>query len=82
MDPDDCNDESDENAGNYFPEDDNLAPLNTVADPMLGDFSGAVDDSSAPDYSVGNAGCMGAFATMGADNGTDWTTGWTAFPAD
>jgi hypothetical protein len=55
---------------------------NLEEDPGLGDFSGATDGTSTPDYSVGNANCMGAFATAGADNGTDWTVGWTAFPAD
>jgi hypothetical protein len=64
-----------------FAEDTELADAargNLEEDPQLGDFSGAVDGSSAPDYSVGNANCHGAFAP----SRTDWTTGWTAFPAD
>lgn len=78
-DPDDCNDESAQNPGTYFPEDTNMpAQGNLEVDPGLGDFSGAVDGSATPDYSVSNGSCAGAFAP----SGTDWTTGWTAFPAD
>jgi hypothetical protein len=75
----DCND--DDGEGNFFSEDTELADAarsNLVEDPQLGDFSGAVDGSSAPDYSVANSNCQGAFAP----SGTDWTEGWTAFPAD
>jgi hypothetical protein len=81
----DCNDFSEAGGAdptdeaNYFPENTNM-PLqgNIEADPDLGDISGALDGSSAPDYSVGNGDCAGAFAP----SGTDWTAGWTAFPAD
>ena len=75
----DCNDESDSTPGSYFPEDTNMPTQGNIEeDPGLGDFSGAVDGSSTPDYSVSNANCAGAFAPAG----TDWTVGWTAFPAD
>ncbi|NNE20749.1 MAG: hypothetical protein HKN10_19945 [Myxococcales bacterium] len=81
----DCNDPEDVPAAQTFDEATEMAAAargNLEEDPGLGDFSGAIDGSSTPDYSITNANCMGAFATMGADNGTDWTEGWTAFPAD
>ena len=77
----DCNDPEGVIAADTFDEATEMAAAalgNLEEDPGLGDFSGAVDDSGTPDYSVSNANCMGAFAP----DGTDWTTGWTAFPAD
>jgi len=79
----DCNDYSGSgdfsDLANYFPENTNMPAQNNLEeDPGLGDFSGAVDGSGTPDYSVSNANCEGAFAP----SGDDWTTGWTAFPAD
>jgi len=50
---------------------------NLEEDPDLGDTSGSANGGT-PDYSVANTNCMGAFAP----DGTDWTTGWTAFPAE
>ena len=61
----------------FFAEDTELAPGVTVVDPGLGDVSGAANGGT-PDYSVSNASCAGAFAP----DGTDWTTGWTAYPAN
>lgn len=51
---------------------------NTEGDPGIGDASGACTGTSSPDYSLTNAACLGAF---GGPGGTDWTDGWTAFPA-
>ncbi|HSN84635.1 MAG TPA: hypothetical protein VLS88_18790, partial [Polyangiales bacterium] len=77
--PDDDNDESAQNPGTFFPEDTNMPAQNNIeVDPGLGDFSGAVDGSATPDYSVSNTDCDGAFAP----SGDDWTADWTAFPAD
>lgn len=77
MDPDDCNDESDMNAGVYFEEDVELmARGNLEADPQLGDVRGACTGESTPNYALSNGSCAGAFGSDG-----DWTTGWTAFPA-
>jgi hypothetical protein len=77
-DADDCNDESDVTADEYFAEDTELTDAargNAEVDPQLGDVSGACDDESIPDYSLSNPDCAGAFASDG-----DWTVGWTAFP--
>ncbi len=75
----DCNDNDGSDV--YFPENVELAEAalgnSTDQDPMLGDISPAADGGT-PDYSVGNAACAGAFAP----DGIDWTTGWTAFPAN
>lgn len=74
----DCNDN--DGSDNFFPEDTELpvAMLNNLEeDPQLGDVSGALDGGT-PDYSVGNANCMGAFAP----DGVDFTAGWTNFDAD
>jgi hypothetical protein len=77
--PVDDNDESSVNAGTFFDEDSEMPGQdNLEEDPGLGDFSGAVNGTGTPDYSVTNTNCEGAFAP----GGTDWTTGWTAFPAD
>jgi len=67
----------------FFDEPDELTDGlgNLEENPELGNTSGS-QDGGTPDYSVGNPNCMGAFATAGADDGTDWTTGWTSFPAD
>jgi hypothetical protein len=55
---------------------------NLEEDPMVGDYSPAATGGT-PDYSVGNANCMGAFASTDmAMNGVDWTEGWTAFPVN
>jgi hypothetical protein len=85
-DDDDCNDESEQTDDSYFPESsatDGLATPalnNAEVDPEVGDYSSAASGGvPAPDYSVGNGDCMGAFATV-MGPGTDWTTGWTAFP--
>jgi hypothetical protein len=51
---------------------------NLEGDPGLGDFStAATGGDPAPDYSLTNDRCLGAF---GGPSGMDWTTGWTAFP--
>lgn len=77
----DCNDSDDGDPEAFFAENSEITMegLNNLEeDPQLGDVSGAEDGSSVPDYSVANANCMGAFAP----SGTDWTTAWTAFPAN
>lgn len=71
----------------YFDEPDELSAAglgNLEADPELPAATTAAPASrpsatgGTPDYTVGNANCIGAFGP----EGTDWTTGWTAFPAD
>ncbi|MGB5503267.1 MAG: hypothetical protein WBM75_12780 [Polyangiales bacterium] len=51
---------------------------NLEADPGLGDFStAATGGSPAPDYSLSNANCLGAF---GGPAGDDWTGDWNEYP--
>jgi hypothetical protein len=51
---------------------------NFEEDPVLGDFStAATGGMPAPDYTLTNANCLGAFGGPGGD---DWTAGWTAYP--
>jgi hypothetical protein len=83
--PDDDNDPKDESApamtADLFDEPTLLADAmrsNLEGDPGLGDFStAATGGDPAPDYSLTNDDCLGAF---GGPSGMDWTTGWTAFP--
>ena len=83
--PDDDNDPKDESApamtADLFDEPTLLADAmrsNLEADPGLGDYStAATGGDPAPDYSLTNDSCLGAF---GGPSGMDWTTGWTAFP--
>jgi hypothetical protein len=78
----DCNDWNTtgdvEDEANYFAEN-TMMPMqnNLEEDPETGDYSAAATGGT-PDYSVGNSNCMGAFA----EDGMDWTAGWTAFPVD
>jgi len=68
----------------FFDEPDELAAAglgNLEEDPELGDTSGSANGGT-PNYSVSNPNCMGAFATEGADSGTDWTADWTAYPVE
>jgi len=67
-------DNDDNGSGVFFDEPDELIDGlgNTEdQDPMI-------VDRAANDYSAANANCMGAFAP----DGTDWTTGWTAYPTN
>jgi hypothetical protein len=75
----DCNDESTENPGAFFPENVDIAGAagNLEEDPEIGDYEVAATGGT-PNYSLGNDNCAGAFAP----DGTDWTEGWTAFPVD
>jgi hypothetical protein len=79
----DCNDYSGSgdftDEANYFPENTNMPTQgNLEEDPELGDFStAATGGNPAPDYSLANANCLGAF---GGPSGTDWTSDWTAYP--
>jgi len=51
---------------------------NFEEDPGLGNFStAATGGSPAPDYSLTNDNCLGAF---GGTAGADWTADWTAYP--
>ncbi len=75
----DCNDPEGAASADTFDEATEMADGlgNLEEDPQLGDFSGAVDGSATPDYSVSNTNCQGAFAA-----GTVWTGDWNAFPAN
>jgi hypothetical protein len=83
--PDDDNDPQDESApamtADLFDEPTLLADAmrsNLEADPGLGDYStAATGGDPAPDYTLTNDKCRGAF---GGPSGMNWTTGWTAFP--
>jgi hypothetical protein len=82
----DCNDYSGTgdvtDEANYFPE--NTELLTQAVDPQLPAETTAPPDTrpsangGTPDYTVGNDNCTGAFGP----EDTDWTTGWTAFPAN
>jgi hypothetical protein len=76
--PVDDNDESTENPGTFFDEDVEIPGAGNLAeDPQMGNYAVAADGDT-PDYSVGNSNCMGAFA----EDGMDWTQGWTAYPVN
>ncbi|MBT8450588.1 MAG: hypothetical protein KJO40_01350 [Deltaproteobacteria bacterium] len=81
VDDNDPKDDSVSGGADFFDEPTLLADAarnNVEADPGLGDFStAATGGSPAPDYSLSNASCLGAF---GGPSGTDWTAGWTAYP--
>lgn len=82
--PVDENDEKDESVAggaDFFDEPTLLADAarnNFEEDPELGNFdSAATGGNPAPDYSLANENCLGAF---GGPAGTDWTADWTAYP--
>lgn len=82
--PVDENDEKDESVAggaDFFDEPTLLADAarnNFEEDPELGNFdSAATGGNPAPDYSLANENCLGAF---GGPGGTDWTADWTAYP--
>lgn len=81
VDDDDTKDGSVAGGADFFDEPALLADAarnNFEADPGLGDFTtAATGGSPAPDYSLNNADCFGAF---GGPGGADWTVDWTAYP--
>ncbi len=81
VDDNDPKDDSVAGGADFFDEPTLLADAarnNLEADPGLGDFStAATGGSPAPDYSLTNANCLGAF---GGPAGDDWTGDWNAYP--
>ena len=81
VDENDMKDDSVAGGADFFDEPTLLSDAarnNFEEDPEPGDFStAATGGSPAPDYSLVNTNCLGAF---GGPSGTDWTAGWTAYP--